>query len=83
MKTVVYDKSNSPDVLVLREVDKPVPTGDQVLIKIMAVSVNAADYRSMRMGIIPKNKIFGADVAGIVEAVGAEVKKFKIGDEVF
>lgn len=83
MKAVVYDKSNSPDVLVLREVDKPVPTGDQVLIKIMAVSVNAADYRSMRMGIIPKNKIFGADVAGMVEAVGAEVKKIKIGDEVF
>ncbi len=83
MKAVVYDKSNSPDVLVLREVDKPVPTSDQVLIKIMAVSVNAADYRSMRMGMIPKNKIFGADVAGIVEAVGAEVKKFKIGDEVF
>ncbi|HCS40801.1 MAG TPA: alcohol dehydrogenase [Anaerolineaceae bacterium] len=83
MKAVIYDKNNSPDVLVVREVDKPVPAGDQVLIKIMAVSVNAADYRSMRYGIIPKNNIYGADVAGKIEAVGPEVKNFKIGDEVF
>jgi NADPH:quinone reductase-like Zn-dependent oxidoreductase len=83
MKAVVYDKSNKPEVLVLREVEKPVPTGDQVLIKIMSVSVNAADYRSMRYGIIPQRKIFGADIAGIVKAVGPDVKLYKIGDEVF
>lgn len=83
MKAVVYDKSNKPDVLVLREVEKPVPAVDQVLIKIMAVSVNAADYRSMRYGIIPKTNIFGADVAGKIEALGPDVKNFKIGDEVF
>lgn len=83
MKAVVYDKSNAPEVLVLREVEKPVPAADQVLIKIMAVSVNAADYRSMRYGIIPPRKIYGADVAGKIEAVGSEVKLFKVGDEVF
>ncbi len=83
MKAVVYDKKNTPEPFVLREVDKPVPTGDQVLIKIMAVSVNAADYRSMRYGIIPPRSIYGADVAGEVEAVGPAVTRFKIGDGVF
>lgn len=83
MKAVVYDKSNKPDVLVLREVDKPVPVGDQVLVKIMAVSVNAADYRSMRYGMIPERKIYGADIAGKIEAIGPHVKRYKIGDEVF
>ena len=76
MKAVVYDKSDSPDVLVFREVEKPVPNDNEVLVKILAVSINAADYRSMRMGIIPKRKIFGADIAGRVEAVGKNIKKF-------
>lgn len=83
MKAVVYDKGNSPDVLVLREVEKPIPSDNEVLVKIYAVSVNAADYRSMKMGIIPKRKIFGADIAGRVDAVGKNVHKFTIGDEVF
>lgn len=83
MKAIVYNKSNTPDRLMLQDVDKPVPTGDQVLIKIIAVSVNAADYRSIRYGIIPKNNIYGADVAGKIEAIGSEVTRFKVGDEVF
>ncbi len=83
MKAILYEKGNSPDVLVLREVEKPIPADNEVLIKIAAVSINAADYRSMRMGIIPKRKIFGADVAGRVEAAGKDVQKFKVGDEVF
>jgi NADPH:quinone reductase-like Zn-dependent oxidoreductase len=83
MKAIVYDKSNFPNLLVLREVEKPVPGENEVLVKIHAVSINAADYRSMRMGIIPKRKIFGADIAGRVEATGKAVKKFKIGDDVF
>lgn len=83
MRAIVYEKSNSPDVLVLRELEKPVPNDNEVLIKIAAVSINAADYRSMRMGTIPKRKIFGADVAGRVESVGRSIKKFKVGDEVF
>jgi NADPH:quinone reductase-like Zn-dependent oxidoreductase len=83
MKAIVYDKKGSPNVLGLTEVEKPIPTDDEVLVKIVAVSINAADYRSMRMGIIPKRKIFGADIAGRVESVGANCATFKVGDEVF
>ncbi len=83
MKAVLYDKSNTPDAFVMRDVEKPSPKDNEVLVKICAVSINAADYRSMRMGIIPKGKIFGADIAGQVEAVGKDARAFKVGDEVF
>lgn len=82
MKAVIFDKRNAPDVLVLRETEKPVPNDNEVLVKIAAVSVNAADYRSMKMGIIPKRKIFGSDIAGRVEAAGKNISRFKTGDEV-
>ncbi len=82
MKAVVYNKRALPDKLNLEEVAKPVPDDDQLLIKIVSVSVNAADYRSMRMGLIPKSKIFGADIAGRVETAGKNIIKFKAGDEV-
>lgn len=82
IKAVVYDKTIKPDKLSYCEVDKPVPTDNQVLIKVLAVSVNAADYRSMKMGMIPKSKIFGADVSGRVEFVGKNIHQFKIGDEI-
>jgi len=72
MKAVVYEKSKSPNALVYQEVEKPLPDKHEVLVKIHAVSINAADYRSMRMGIIPKRKIFGADIAGRVEAVAPD-----------
>jgi NADPH:quinone reductase-like Zn-dependent oxidoreductase len=52
MKAVVYNRRSSPDKLVYRDVEKPLPNDDKVLIKILAVSVNAADYRSMKMGLI-------------------------------
>lgn len=83
MKAVVYNKNGAPDVLELCEVAQPVPRDNEVLVKIVAVSVNAADYRSMRMGIIPKSKIFGSDIAGKVVETGAAVTRLKIGDEVF
>jgi len=83
MKAVLYDKRSSPNVLVIRKVEKPEPNNKQVLVKIFAASVNAADYRSMRMGIIPERKFFGADIAGRVEAAGKNIEKFKVGDEVF
>lgn len=83
MKAVVIDKSNRPDKLSYCDVEKPVPSENEVLLKIHAVSVNAADYRSLQMGIIPKKKILGADVAGTVESVGKDIKLFKVGDEVF
>ncbi len=83
MKAILYNKSNAAAVLALREVEKPVPQDGEVLVKVHAVSLNAADYRSMSMGIIPKHKIFGADVAGVVEAVGPNTHRFKVGDAVF
>ncbi len=83
MKAIVYNKNNAPALLSLRDVEKPIPQENQVLVKVHAVSLNAADYRSMSMGIIPKGKIFGADIAGVVEATGPNTQRFKVGDAVF
>jgi NADPH:quinone reductase-like Zn-dependent oxidoreductase len=94
MKAIVCTKYGSPDVLQLREVTKPAPKDDEVLIRIHAASINSRDWRLMRAkpffirlmpgGLLrPKNKIFGADLAGRVEAVGSNVRQFKPGDEVF
>ncbi|NLT11981.1 MAG: NAD(P)-dependent alcohol dehydrogenase [Clostridiaceae bacterium] len=83
MKAVVYSKKSASSGMRLEEVEKPSPATGQVLVKIHTVSLNAADYRSMQMGIGPKSGIFGADIAGRIETVGPEVKKFKVGDEVF
>jgi NADPH:quinone reductase-like Zn-dependent oxidoreductase len=82
MKAVVYSKKDLPDKLVYCEIEKPEPNDNEVLVKIVAVSANAADYRSMKMGIIPKRKIFGADIAGCVESVGKNITQLKPGDEV-
>ena len=82
MKAIVYNKKNYPDKLVCCEVDKPIPNDNEVLIKVHSVSLNAADYRSMKMGIIPERKIFGADIAGRIEATGTNISLFKPGDEV-
>jgi NADPH:quinone reductase-like Zn-dependent oxidoreductase len=82
MKAIVYNKKGTSDKLTLLEVDKPVPNDNEVLIRVHVVSLNAADYRSMNMGIIPKSKIFGADVAGIIESVGKNITLFKPGDAV-
>ena len=94
MKAIVYTKYGSPDVLQLKEVEKPAPKDDEVLVKIHAASVNAYDWhlltadiflvRLMGGGLLkPKNTIPGADIAGRVEAVGRNVKQFQPGDEVF
>ena len=83
MKAVVYEKNGTPDPFVFREVPKPVPNENEVLIKIHNVSLNAADYRLFRMGLgIPKSKIFGADIAGTVEAAGQNIRNFQPGDRV-
>ena len=82
MKAVVFEKGNSPEVLVYRDTAKPVPGDNEVLVKIHAAAVNAGDIRSMKMGIIPKRKIFGADIAGRVEEVGKSISAFAIGDAV-
>jgi NADPH:quinone reductase-like Zn-dependent oxidoreductase len=94
MKAIICPKYGSPDVLQLRDVVKPVPQEDEVLIEIHAASLNSRDLRMLRAnpffmrlmpgGLFrPKNKILGADVAGRVKAVGRNVKQFKPGDEVF
>jgi NADPH:quinone reductase-like Zn-dependent oxidoreductase len=82
MKAVQFDRGSPPTRLRYGEVEKPVPGEHEVLIRVHAVSLNAADYRSLAMGIIPKKKIFGADVAGRVESVGRKTSRFKPGDEV-
>jgi len=82
MKAIIYIKKGLPDKLIYSDVEKPRPNDNEVLIKILAVSANAADYRSMRMGFIPKRRIFGADIAGKVESVGKKIQQFKPGDEV-
>jgi NADPH:quinone reductase-like Zn-dependent oxidoreductase len=94
MKAMVYTKFGPPDVLQLREVEKPFPKDNELLIKVHAASANAYDWRHLRadpflirlMGaglLKPKHKILGADIAGLVESVGANVKQFQPGDEVF
>lgn len=94
MKAIVYYKYGSPDVLQLKDVEKPTPRDDEVLIKVHAASVNKYDWhfltadifliRLMGGGVLkPKNTRLGADIAGRVEAVGRNVKQFQPGDEVF
>ncbi len=93
MQAIVCEKYGSPDVLELKEVAKPVPKDDEVLVKVRAASVNAADWHFLRgspmfMRLVsglfkPKVKILGGDIAGQVEAVGASVKQFQPGDAVF
>lgn len=84
MKAAVYEKRGAPGVFALREVETPRPAGNEVLVKIHASSVNALDYRLIRMGVgIPKRRIFGAAIAGRVEAAGKNMRLFRPGDEVF
>lgn len=83
MKAVIYKKKGLSYVLENCEVEKPVPANNEVLVKIHAVSINAADYRSMRMGITTRRNIYGADIAGTIESIGKSVTKFRVGDEVF
>jgi NADPH:quinone reductase-like Zn-dependent oxidoreductase len=92
MKAIIYEKYGDPDVFELKEVEKPTPKEDEVLVKVHAVSVNFADWafvrgkpRIMRLmaGFLkPKYKTLGSDIAGTVEEVGSNVKQFQLGDEV-
>jgi NADPH:quinone reductase-like Zn-dependent oxidoreductase len=93
MKAIVQDRYGSPDVLRLRDIDKPVPAENEVLVRIHAASVNARDWHVMRGDPYvarpsfgfgrPKVKIRGTDFAGRVEAVGSDVRRFRAGHEVF
>lgn len=94
MKAMVYTRYGPPDVLQLREVERPEPGDDQVLVKVFAASANALDYRRfvklstagrlMEAQVVKSvGKALGADISGVVEAVGARVTQFQPGDEVF
>ena len=91
MKAIVQDGYGSPDVLGLREIDKPVVGDDRVLVRVRAASVNAGDLHLLRrlphlIGMLlrmPRTSVRGWDMAGRVEAVGKDVMRFKPGDEVF
>lgn len=92
MKAVIYTEYGPPEVLQLKEVATPVPTDDEVLIKVHAVSVNRSDWEGLigrplyaRIGGLfkPHRQILGSDIAGRVERVGGNIRRFQPGDEVF
>jgi NADPH:quinone reductase-like Zn-dependent oxidoreductase len=99
MKAIVWTKYGPPDVLQLREVEKPTPQKDEILIRIVATTVTAGDseMRSLKFPIVlsipmriwlgfikPKGTtIPGSELAGEIEAIGVDVKQFKVGDQVF
>ena len=97
MKAIVYTKYGPPDVLQIKEVEKPLPKDNEVLIKIQATTVAAGDIRMrgfkvpakfwlpmrLALGVTgPRNKVLGMEVSGIVETIGKGVEKFRVGDEV-
>jgi NADPH:quinone reductase-like Zn-dependent oxidoreductase len=98
MKAVIYEKYGAPDVLQLRDVEKPVPRRNEVLIRIRATTVTSADWRVRSLnlpagfGLIarvffgvtrPRQPILGSELAGEIESAGSDVTKFKPGDRVF
>jgi NADPH:quinone reductase-like Zn-dependent oxidoreductase len=93
VKAVVYREYGTADVLEYRDIEKPTPAADEILIQVVAASLNPRDWHFMRgtpylvrlvAGLRrPKVTVLGADLAGRVEAVGANVTRFKPGDEVF
>jgi NADPH:quinone reductase-like Zn-dependent oxidoreductase len=93
MKAIVYERYGSPDVLELREVEKPTPREGEVLVRVRAVSINdwdlgLLDGRSIVNRLLngpwkPKRMILGSDIAGQIEAVGTNVTRFNPGDHVF
>jgi NADPH:quinone reductase-like Zn-dependent oxidoreductase len=93
MKAFLYERYGPPESLRMAEVDKPAPNADDVLVEVLAVSVNAADWHVVRgkplfsratLGLLrPKHRILGVDIAGRVEAVGGGVTRFQPGDEIY
>ncbi|MBI4987821.1 MAG: NAD(P)-dependent alcohol dehydrogenase [Rhodocyclales bacterium] len=98
MKAIVYERYGPPEVLQLKQVEKPTPKNNEVLIKTHATTVTSGDWRVRSLnvpagfGLImrlvfgisrPKQPILGSELAGVIESVGKDVSKFKVGDPVF
>jgi len=93
MKAVVYTKYGSPDVLECKDIDKPIPKANEVLVKVFATTVNRTDSGLLRAkpfvirfitGLVkPKRQILGTVFAGTIEAIGNELSDFNIGDRIF
>ena len=93
MKAALRDRYGSPDVIEMRDVDVPQPSGDEILVKLQAASVNRADLDALyakpwvtrfAYGMVrPRSPRLGADAAGVVEAVGPTATRFAVGDRVF
>src|SRR5262245_22722746 len=98
MKAVIATNYGSPDVLQIQDIARPVPGDNEILVRVLATTVNAGDTRMrsftvppvfwlparLTLGFTkPKNPVFGMELAGEVEAVGKDVKRFKPGDPVF
>jgi NADPH:quinone reductase-like Zn-dependent oxidoreductase len=93
MKAIVFTRYGTAEVLEPREVAKPTPKADEVLVRVRAVSINDWDWQALQgipfmnrlmFGLLkPKKQILGSDIAGVVEAVGQNVRRFHLGDEVF
>ena len=98
MKAIVYSKYGSPEVLELKEIEKPVPKGNEILVKVDATTVTTGDTRLRSLNVPPgfrfitrlafgfrkpRNPVLGQELSGEVESTGKEVKQFKKGDKVF
>ncbi|MEO7667310.1 MAG: NAD(P)-dependent alcohol dehydrogenase, partial [Dehalococcoidia bacterium] len=93
MKAAMHDRYGPPGVVKVREIETPVPTEDQILVRVQAASVNRADldkltarwaFTRLFMGLLrPKNPRLGIDVAGVVEAIGPAATRFTVGERVF
>jgi NADPH:quinone reductase-like Zn-dependent oxidoreductase len=98
VKAIVYDKYGPPEVLRLTEIAKPSPKDNEVLIRVRATTVTAGDWRvrslkvpqgfgllaRLALGISrPRQPILGSELAGVIESIGKDVTRFKVGDEVF
>ncbi|MDR2983238.1 MAG: NAD(P)-dependent alcohol dehydrogenase [Nocardiopsaceae bacterium] len=92
MRAVVYTRYGTPDVLRLADIKKPMPAGNQVLVRVHSVSLNASDWETLRGKPLysriggpfrPKHSVLGSDIAGRVEAVGRDAMRYQPGDDVF